>query len=576
MALDGIFIKSIVHELKETLLDSKVDKINQPEKDEIILTFRKGRTHKKLLISASANYPRVHLTNASKPNPMKAPMFCMVLRKYLGNSRLLSIEQIGNDRILEFKFQSRDELGFDSIYLLYIEIMGRHSNISLVRQRDMIVMDSVKHLTPDNNTVRSVYPGVLFQLPPAHSKLNPFSFSKELFLDKFHPLSDEIDENYFMSLFSGVSINVSKHMYSEFSILGHDINNGEEVFEYCQNFFNNLTPSNYTFTIYSKNEKLADFYCFDLQYYSQYEKTQCASASELLEEYYFKKDKSDRLKNKSATLTKIINNNIHRCLKKEKILSKNLIECNNKDIYRLKGELLTANIHVLKKGLEKIQLLNYYSENGEMIDISINQFKTPSENIQIYFKKYNKLKKSEIAANEQLKINTTELEYLYSVLTHLENCDTYNEINDLKTELIETGYIKKKKTTKKDKSKPSKPLHFVSSEGIDIYVGKNNIQNDYLTLKFADRRDIWFHTKNFPGSHVILKNAENITDISIEEAGNLAAFYSKGQNSTKVPVDFTEVKNIKKPNGSRPGMVIYSTNKTMYIDPIKPNLLEKK
>ncbi|GAA0177243.1 NFACT RNA binding domain-containing protein [Clostridium sediminicola] len=576
MALDGIFIKSIVDELKEILIDSKIDKINQPEKDEIILTIRKGRNRRKLLISASSNYPRLHLTNLVKQNPLKAPMYCMVLRKYLTNSKFISIDQIGNDRILKLTFESRDELGFDSIYLLYIEIMGRHSNISLVRQRDMMVMDSIKHLTPDNNSVRTVYPGVEFQLPPSHSKLNPYSFSKKEFLEKISLATIDFDDKYFMHLFSGVSAHISKHLYNEYIMNNKNFADKDELCEFCTNFFSSLNPSNYTYNIYSRNNKLMDFYCFDLKYYSEFEKNTYQSASELLEEYYYKKDKSDRLKNKSSSLNKIINNNISRCTKKEKILNKNLIECQSKELFRLKGELLTANIHRLKKGMKEIQLLNYYSEDGEKLNITLNEFKTPSENIQLYYKKYNKLKKAEHAAQEQLDINSEELEYLQSVSTHLENCETYDDIKDLRSELIESGYIKKKKSTKKDKSKPSKPLHFISSEGVDLYVGKNNIQNDYLTLKFAGKNDIWFHTKNIPGSHVILKHDERITDISIEEAGNLAAFYSKGQNSTKVPVDYTEIRNIKKPNGSKPGMVIYYTNKTMYIDPVKPVLQETK
>jgi predicted ribosome quality control (RQC) complex YloA/Tae2 family protein len=576
MALDGIFIKSIKDELNEILIDGKVEKVNQPEKDEIVLTIRKGRVNQKLLISSSSNYPRLHITNLNKPNPLKAPMFCMVLRKYLSNAKLISIEQVNNDRIVMLNFESRDEMGFDSNYTLYVEIMGRHSNITLVRQRDMMVMDSIKHLTEDNNSFRSVFPGVEFMLPPVYSKLNPFEFTLEDFTNLITKEPLEFNERLFMTLFAGISINISKILYEETMDKGLNLNDLNSLYDFINNYFSSLNSKPYSFNIYSEDGELKDFYCYDPPQFSCYDKSVFSSASLLLEEYYNQKDKKDRLKNKSASVNKIITNNINRCVKKEKILNKTLEECESKDQFRLKGELLTANIHAIDKGVDSIKLLNYYEPEETWIDISIDPYKSPSQNVQKYYKKYNKLKKSEEAAYIQLESNEEELNYLNSVLTHLNNCDNYKDIDELRKELIESGYIKKKAGNKKDKSKPSKPLHFVSSEGVDLYVGKNNIQNDELTLKFAAKNDIWFHTKEIPGSHVIVRFDERITDITLEEAANLAAFYSKGKNSTKVPVDYTEIKNIKKPNGSKPGMVIYYTNKTVYIDPKAPKLEEAK
>ena len=500
----------------------------------------------------------------------------MVLRKYLSNAKLISIEQINNDRIVMLNFESRDEMGFDSNYTLYVEIMGRHSNITLVRQRDMMVMDSIKHLTEDNNSFRSVFPGVEFILPPVHSKLNPFDFTLNDFTKLITEETIEFNERLFMTIFAGISANISKILYEETIDKNLDLNNLNSLYDFINNYFLVLNSKSYNFSIYSLNGELKDFYCYDLPQFSAYDKSIFPSASILLEEYYNQKDKKDRLKNKSASVNKIITNNINRCLKKEKILNKTLEECESKDDFRLKGELLTANIHAIEKGVDSIKLLNYYEPLETWIDISIDPHKSPSQNVQKYYKKYNKLKKSEESAYIQLESNEEELKYLNSVLTHLTNCDNYKDIDELRKELIESGYIKKKAGNKKDKSKASKPLHFISSEGIDLYVGKNNIQNDELTLKFASKNDLWFHTKEIPGSHVIVKFHENITDITLEEAANLAAFYSKGKNSTKVPVDYTEVKNIKKPNGSKPGMVIYYTNKTVFIDPKTPKIAEVK
>ncbi|WP_461204337.1 Rqc2 family fibronectin-binding protein [Clostridium sp. DL1XJH146] len=571
MAFDGFFLRSIIDNVKDYLIDSKVDKINQPEKDEIILTCRKGRINKKLLISASSNYPRIHFSEINKKNPMKAPMFCMVLRKYLKNSKIIEIKQYDNDRIISMHFVGTDELGFNSEYILFIEIMGRHSNITLVRERDNIIMDSVKHLTPDINSVRIILPGQEYNFPPKTNKLNPFDFSKEQFEIKINECPS-IDEFFYLNNFSGISKNFSKEIFTRL-----DNFNRKDLFNSSKNFFSTIENSkDMDYIIYSKEGIPKDFYCIYLETYNDYDTEKFDSPSELLEYYYQNKDMLDRIKSKSSSIQKIINNNIHRCTKKEKILNKELETCLGKNKYQLYGELLTANIYSLNKGLEEISLLNYYDENGSFVTIELDKYKTPSENIQKYFKKYNKLKKTEVAAKEQLIQNDEELNYLYSVLTSLKNLTTYDEVDEIKQELVLAGYIRKTKAPKKKNKSISEPMHFISSNNIDIYVGKNNIQNDYLTLKFASKNDIWLHTKQIPGSHVIIKNSHDITDKTIEEAANLAAYYSKASTSTKVPVDYTQVKNIKKPNGSKPGMVIYSTNKTVYIDPHKPNIKQNK
>lgn len=574
MALDGIFLYSVIHQLKSTILNGKVDKVNQPEKDEIILNIRQGRIHTKLLISASSNFSRIHLTEFNKPNPIKAPMFCMVLRKYLSNAKILDIKQIDNDRIVVIDFESRDELGFDSIYSLIIEIMGRHSNITLVRKRDGIIMDSIKHITPDVNSYRSTLPGIKYVYPPSSNKLNPFNFTYQEAEQYIKENNIELNENMFLMLFTGISKTLSKEL--AFNLNLDNTVPLDNILNFCKNFFDKLIAKEFEYFSYKNDASLIDFYCLDLKSLGKHSKISYDSPSLLLENFYFIKDKLDRLKAKSSDLQRIVTNNINRCIKKEKILNKTLKECQDKETVKLYGELITANIYALEKGMKEIEVLNYYSDKGENIKIKLDENKTPSQNVQLYYKKYNKLKKSEEAAHEQLAQNMDELNYLYSVLTNIKNASSYEEIEEIKKELIDTDYIKFKKSHKSNKSKPSKPAHFISSDGFDIYVGKNNIQNDYLTLKFANKHDIWLHTKEIPGSHVIIRSSGEIPEATLMEAANLAAYYSKGQHSSKVPVDFTEIKNVRKPSGAKPGMVIYYTNQTLYITPEEPKLKQIK
>lgn len=573
MALDGIFINSLISELKETLIGSKIDKINQPEKDEIILTIR-GKGNSKLLISSSSRYPRIHFTKIPKANPLKAPTFCMVLRKYLCGGKILDIRQEDLDRIVIFKIETKDELGFESIYELIIEIMGRHSNISLVRQRDNKIMESIKHLTASTNSYRVLYPGASYVYPPKSTKLNIFDLSKENMNTFFKENDFEFNQNFFSSILTGVGKSLSQDLYQKYTTTIDAEISQDKLLDFINNQKDSLLK-NKNDLMFLKNGLLVDFYFKDLDIYNDFEKINIDNNSELLETFYSNKDKQDRLHVKSTDLQRLLNTNIERCLKKIKILNSTLTDCKKKDEYKIKGELLTSYIYTVKKGDKSINVLNYYNEDSEeYIDITLNEHKTPSENIQQYFKKYNKLKSAESSALKQLELANSELDYLYSVTTNLSNVDNYNEIDDIKKELIESSYIRFRKTGKQKKEKESKPMHFKSSDGIDIYVGKNNIQNDTLTLKSSEKRFTWLHTKEIPGSHVVIASFE-VPETTLYEAAVLAAFYSKAKDSTKVPVDYTLIKNVKKPSGAKPGMVIYSTNKTMFIDPPKSIEIER-
>ena len=581
MALDGLYLRALISEVKSTLLNSRVDKITQPEKDEIILSFKINRKNVRLLLSANASYPRVNFIEYTKESPMKAPVFCMVLRKYLNTAVVKDVRQLNNDRVLMIDFESTDELGFNSIYTLMVEIMGRHSNITLIRDRDSLVMDCIKHITPDINSYRVLYPGVSYVYPPASNKADIFTTSYEDFKDKVleaYSEEDKVNEKFFTKIIDGIGAPIAKEIILQLkeSQVDLSIGNLKGIYNFLVNFFSDAKNQDYVLGSYTVNGELKDFHCIKLGYLLAEggEFTSYDSPSKLLEEFYHARDKVNRLQSRSSDMHKLVVTNIERIEKKIHILNSTLKDCEDKPKYNLYGELITSNIYAIKKGDSEVEVLNYYSEEEEYLKIPLDVNKTPAENAQKYYKRYNKLKKAEENAYIQIELAEEELTYLQSVLSNIENADTYKDLEDIKNELVETGYIAFKKSMKGKKEKPSKPLHFVSSDGIDIYVGKNNLQNDYLTLKFAHNNDIWMHVKNIPGSHVIIKNMGEIPDSTLLEGAILAAYYSKGKTSTKVPIDYTEVRNVKKMAKGKPGMVTYSTNKTIYVDPVKLELKE--
>lgn len=579
MAIDGIYLYSLVQDLKKSIINSKIDKINQPEKDEIIITLRKERKNLKLLISASSKYPRFNLTDVIKTNPLQAPMFTMVLRKYLIGGKIIDIIQHESDRIVKFLIEATDELGFNSIYTLIVEIMGRHSNITLVRERDNKIMECIKHISPSMNSYRVLYPGITYKYPPQSTKINPFLFNNTTLHEFVENNSVNFNKNFFVSCFTGISKPLSEHLYAEYNKLYTDFSI-DNVSKFISDFLTNL-KNNEVYKIYKDdNGDYVDFYVLSLDQLEEvYSYEVLDNLHELMDKYYLEKDKQERIKGRSIILHKLVTTNIDRCIKKDSKLNDLLCKCKDKEDFKVKGDLLTSYIYSIKKGDKSFTTVNFFSEDNEEITIPLDENKSPSENVQSYYKKYNKLKKSEESAIEQLEKNNEELQYLYSVLTNLDNCESYTEIDDIKEELISTGYVRKRKSNGKNskKSKSSKPLHYVSSDGIDIFVGKNNIQNDYLSLKFANKNFMWLHTKNIPGSHVIICS-NDVPDNTLVEGATIAAFYSKAKDSSKVPVDYTLVKNLKKPNGSNPGMVIYHTNYTMYVEPSEINNLniEKK
>lgn len=572
MAFDGITVSAIKAEIEDKILGGRIDKVYQPEKDEIILGIRSMGQAYKLLLTSNASNPKFHFTQTNPSNPMTPPLFCMVMRKHLQSGKIIKIEQPDFDRILNIYVESLNELGDYSVKKLVLEIMGRHSNIILTDENNTI-LDCIKHIGHDTSSVREVLPGREYTLPPSQGKINTLeldnnNFNEVLENNPSFEIQSVIYKNY-----TGISPIAASEICYRANVNGStpvetltDIQK-EIVFNKFAGLVEDIKANRfYPESITNEKGKTIDFSPIEMTQFNGLEIKKYTSISELIESFYANRDFAYRIGQKTQDLRKLITQNIERCIRKKDIQMQTLRSIKNRDELRLKGELLTANIYSIKKGITTVELPNYYSENQELVAIELDSNKTPSENAQKYYKAYNKAKRTFEALKDQIKSNDEELAYLESVLTSVNNCTDEQDVKEIRRELREEGYVKKVKNQKDKSKKHSVPLHFISQDGFDIYVGKNNIQNDELTLKFARPRDIWMHTKNIPGSHVIIvANGQTIPDTTLNEGAMLSAFYSKAKNSSKVPVDYTEKKNVKKPNGSKPGFVIYETNKTAYI-----------
>lgn len=580
MPFDGSVINSIIHELNQKLQNGRIDKIYQPEKDELIFGIRGFKENYKLLVSASPNYPRIHLTAENKSNPQAPPSFCMLLRKHLLGGRITSIVQPDFERIVEINIECLDEMGYSTTKVLTTEIMGRHSNIIFIDKESNKIIDSIKRVSFELSSVREVLPGRQYAYPPAAGenqlpKLNPLTASFEELIKVIEANPDSIKtDKFLMKAYNGISPIAAKEICNAAQIESDafvDRINDESrkrLFTALESFFEKLKQKQYKPNIVFENEKLKDFYCFELKLYEHLEKKYPQDISQAVEQFYLEKDNKDRIKQKYSDIHKILSNRLDRCYKKLEVLDSELAQAKDAEKYKLYGDLIMSNLYQLQKGQNKASLQNYYSEAGEFVEIPLDEQLTIIANAQKYYKQYNKSKSALVSIDKQIKENKMEIEYLEAQADNLEKCTEELEINEIRQELADQGYTKKKKEKKSKTAAPSKPMHFISSTGFEIYVGKNNVQNDHLTIKFAGPYDLWLHTKEIPGSHVIIRTAgKEVDDQTLAEAANLAAFYSKAKDATKVPVDYTIRKNVRKPNGSKPGMVIYENNKTVYIDP---------
>lgn len=577
MALDGLVIHSLAYELSTKLVGGKVDKIHQPENDELVLFIRNNKENFKLILSSSASNPRIYIANDyKKENPIKAPMFCMLLRKYIQGGVITNISQVEFERIIKISVESFDELKEKTTKDIYIEIMGRHSNIILTQNNRII--DSIKRIPPSVSRVRQLLPNMTYELPPAQDKINPI---KGTSIKSFINILREFDGPIYKSIYSnflGISPSIAKEICHRSNL--NPMDKGEDktrdelsiLYRTFSDLFTKIKKNEYDpcIVINENIDKVIDFSCINLSFLDGNKFVKNESISHIIEDYYKTKDLKDRVHQRTSDLRKSISIKLDRLYHKQKKIEKELIDADNADEFKIKGELLTSYIYMIEKGMENIEVSNFYDENYSNIIISLNKNLTPSENAQKYFKKYNKLKTAKVELTSQINICNEEIEYLENIMLGIENCDNLEELADIKDELIRLGYAKApyRYKVKKDNDVLTRPNEFISSDGFTILVGKNNKQNDFLTLRIADPEDIWMHTKNIPGSHVIIKCAgKEVPDDTLYEAAMLAAFYSKGRMSSKVPVDYTMKKHVKKPSGSKPGMVIYETNNTIYVTP---------
>lgn len=576
MSLDGITLRSLVHEMKSKLVNGKIDKITQPEKDEIWLTIRNEKQNHKLLISANSSTPRIHFVNdAKKENPLTAPMFLMLLRKHIGNGTIKSVEQRSTERIVEISIDAYDELRVLKNKTLIIELMGKHSNIILVHTEDRKIIDSIKRVSLNISSVREVLPGLTYQYPPGHKKISPIHRLDE---DEFRSLCSnfhsEIYKLFYMS-YEGMSPTISKEICYRANVESTEVASSlsevktEKLWGTFFRMMSRIEQHEYSpcIVIQRNPHTILDFSAVLLTHYETMELVEYQSIHTACEEFYVLKDKTERIQQRTSALRKKIQTRLdtlqHKTEKQNNEISSSMLL--DKD--KLYGELLTSYIYQIKTGMSEITLENFYN-NNEKITIPLDVQKSPSENIQRYFKRYQKSKNRIEELTEQLAIAQKEISYLENVLLSISQIETYDEISEIQDELAKQGYIRRPSNHKSKKETISSPMEFTSSDGTTILVGKNNTQNDRLTLKLSSPNDTWLHTKDIPGSHVIIRaKQQDISEKTLYEAAILAAYYSKGKFSSNVPVDYTERKNVKKPSGAKPGMVIYVNNSTIYVTP---------
>lgn len=555
MPMDGVFLNTLIKELTPKITNGKIRKINQIDKYDIIFSIRCNGENLNLLISSNPKYSTINFTNKKYDPPKSTFMFNTILKKYLMNGTIKGITQIENDRILKLIIDNRDELGDMKNFELIIELMGKHSNISLIDPSDNKVLDSIKHLSSSNNSYRTLLPNSIYKFPPKDElKLNPFNFEFQDFKKVLNLI--EINESMYSKIFQGVSTQLSKFIFNLVNDKSLD-----EKFSQLKNLFENINPSP---IIYKFKGNYKDFYCFNINSYD--EKIEVKDLNTLLDEFITNKNISDGLNSKIENIRKVINPIIQKSNKKIEIYKNVIKESENKDQFKLYGDLISSNIYMLKGGEKSLTVQNYFSENLEEITIELNPKLNASQNIEHYYKKFKKLKKSETINEQNISECLRETEYLNSVLTNLNKIENESDVNEIREELIKSGYLKNIKGKTKNEIIKSKPYQYVTSNGISIFVGKNNIQNESLTFKIAKKDFTWFHVKNIPGSHVILAHT-NPNDKLIEIAGKLAAFYSKASSSSNVPVDYTKIKNVKKMPHAKPGMVTYTSQNTIYTTP---------
>lgn len=568
MALDGITIAAVADELNQTLTGGRIAKIAQPESDELLLTVKTPQGQKKLYLSASASLPLIYLTDENKPSPMTAPGFCMLLRKHIGNGKITGISQPGLERIIHLEIEHLDEMGDLCRKKLIVEIMGKHSNIIFCDDKDRII-DSIKHVSAQMSSVREVLPGRDYFIPDTMKKHDPLTVREDTFIRVLREKPMALGKALYVS-FTGISPIAAEeicHLSGIESGIPAKEFSSDALFHLYRQFSYYLEPVRgkaFQPVIYYDGNIPKEFGALPLTHFDGYRKETFDSVSKVLITYYAAKNIQTRIRQKSTDLRHVVQTSLERNRKKYDLQSRQIKDTENREKYKVYGELINTYGYNLAADAKELTCLNYYT--NEEITIPLDASKTPQENSQKYFAKYNKQKRTFEALTQLIEETAEDIEYLESLSNALDIASNEDDLLQIREELIQSGYVRRKFSKKKVKLK-SRPLHYISSDGYHMYVGKNNLQNDELTFSFANGNDWWFHAKKTPGSHVIVKtNGDELPDSTFEEAGRLAAYYSKKQESDKVEIDYVEKKHVKKPNGAKPGFVVYYTNYSLVID----------
>ncbi|MBA9087000.1 putative ribosome quality control (RQC) complex YloA/Tae2 family protein [Fontibacillus solani] len=565
MALDGIVTRSIVHEL-QICVGGRINKIHQPTSNDLVIQLRSNGGNHRLLLSANPTYPRVHFTEQSYPNPLEAPMFCMLLRKHCEGGTIEAVSQVGMERIIHFDIRQRDELGDVSLKRIVVELMGRHSNIILLDRATGTQLDGIHHVTPSISSYRIVMPGFSYTNPPQQNKQNPLEVTKDQFLNAFQTASDNDQLNgWLVENFSGLSPLIAHEIQFRASKLNHEAeaNNQWSAFD---NAMSDVREHRYCPNSGENNKGKSVFSALMLTSLQGEVKTY-DTISFCLEDYYGDKALRDTVKQKTSDLLRYLHNELNKNIKKLSKLDEDISEAEDAERYRIWGELLLPSLHTIRKGDKFVELINYYDEDQKTEKIPLDPLLTPSENAQRYFKKYNKFKNSLAVIDEQMALTKEEISYMKGLLQQLSFA-TLSDIDEIREELIQQGYLRERGKKNKKKKKSDRPtLHiYTSSEGIEIYVGKNNLQNEYVTNKLGNPNDTWLHTKDIPGSHVLIRSS-SFGDDTLNEAAQLAAYFSQAKESSSVPVDCTLIRYVRKPSGAKPGFVIYDHQRTLFVTP---------
>lgn len=568
MAFDGVTIAGIVSELKDKLIGNRIYKIAQPEKDELLLTVKGSCGQVRLLMSADASLPLLYLTQQNKTSPMTAPNFCMLLRKHLQNARIVSVAQPGLERIVRFELEHLNELGDLCRKYLIIELMGKHSNIIFCDDKDMII-DSIKHISGMVSSVREVLPGRIYFIPKTQDKAELLACTKDEMAAVLRAKNVPLFKAVYTG-FTGISPRIAQELCyragvdADLPSAGVEAEALERMASVLTSLAEDIKNTNFDYNVVYENNQPVEYAAVRLSSYKEEQRRRFESVSALLEYYYAEKNTITRIRQRSVDLRKIVATALERNVKKYDLQIKQLQDTEKRETYRVYGELLNAYGYGVEAGAKSMEALNYYTD--QMITIPLDPMLSAGENAKKYFDKYQKLKRTYEALTTLTKETKEEIDHLSSISISLDIALKEEDLVQIKEELIESGYIRRKDSTKREKI-TSKPFHYLSSDGYHIYVGKNNYQNEELTFKFATGNDWWFHTKGIPGSHVVVKsNGEELPDRVFEEAGKLAAHFSQARGQEKVEIDYTQKKNVKKPNGSKPGFVVYYTNYSLVID----------